>query len=356
MIGTPGLLCRLAVLSTDHVQVGCRPSPCAIGAVPPMTAVASAVRAASRRPSSAVSSCSFPSSFPLAAASARWIKRPVCGAACAPHHSLTRSFPLARNLANSRSDRFCRDETTCPCRSSCRPVRRPQPHERADPGRAARGRVGLVDSGAFVNGPAVGSFEEAFAAYCRTSDAVGLASGLDALRLALLAAGIRPGDEVIVPAQTFVATLEAVTQAGGTPVPAEIGGRLQPRSGGGRGGDHLAHAFLLPVHLYGQMADMQGAPVARERRGLAIVEDACQAHGAERDGFRAGAAGSPARSASTRPRTSARWATPARSPRTTRASPRRCARCASTVSAGSTTTTSRATRLASTRSRRSCSS
>src|SRR5215213_8863150 len=81
----------------------------------------------------------------------------------------------------------------------------------------------LVDSGAFVNGPAVGSFEQAFASYCRTADAVGVASGLDALRLALLAAEIQPGDEVIVPAQTFVATLEAVTQAGGTPVPAEIG-------------------------------------------------------------------------------------------------------------------------------------
>ena len=150
----------------------------------------------------------------------------------------------------------------------------------------------LVDSGAFVNGPAVGSFEEAFASYCRTADAVGVASGLDALRLALLAAGIRPGDEVIVPAQTFVATLEAVTQAGGTPVPAEIGAldyNLDPAAA--EAAVTSRTTFLLPVHLYGQMADMQALRSLAERRGLAIVEDACQAHGAERDGLRAGGAG-----------------------------------------------------------------
>lgn len=150
----------------------------------------------------------------------------------------------------------------------------------------------LIDSGAFVNGPAVADFERSFAAYCETAHAVGLASGLDALRLALIAAGLRPGDEVIVPAQTFVATLEAVTQAGGTPVPVDIGeldfgldaaaadAAVTPRT-----------AFLLPVHLYGQMADMQALLQLAERHGLAVVEDACQAHGATRDGLRAGAAG-----------------------------------------------------------------
>lgn len=150
----------------------------------------------------------------------------------------------------------------------------------------------LVDTGAFVNGPAVASFEQAFASYCRASDAVGVASGLDALRLALLAAGIRRGDEVIVPAQTFVATLEAVTQAGGTPVPAEIGVadyNLDPAAAEAAVTSNTA--FLLPVHLYGQMADMHALRSLAERRGLAIVEDACQAHGAERDGIRAGAAG-----------------------------------------------------------------
>src|SRR5436305_12255950 len=81
----------------------------------------------------------------------------------------------------------------------------------------------LIDSGAFINGPQVREFEEAFARYVGTAAAVGLASGLDALRLALLAAGIQPGDEVIVPANTFVATLEAVTQAGGVPVVVDMG-------------------------------------------------------------------------------------------------------------------------------------
>ena len=128
--------------------------------------------------------------------------------------------------------------------------------------------------------------------YCRTADAVGVASGLDALRLALLAGGIQPGDEVIVPAQTFVATLEAVTQAGGTPVPAEIGAldyNLDPAAA--EAAVTSRTRFLLPVHLYGQMADMRALRSLAERTGLAIVEDACQAHGAERDGLRAGAAG-----------------------------------------------------------------
>ena len=150
----------------------------------------------------------------------------------------------------------------------------------------------LVETGAFVNGPAVGSFEQAFASYCRTADAVGVASGLDALRLALLAAGIEPGDEVIVPAQTFVATLEAVTQAGGTPVPAEISSldyNLDPAAA--EAAVTARTRFLLPVHLYGQMADMQSLRSLADKAGLAIVEDACQAHGAERDGLRAGAAG-----------------------------------------------------------------
>jgi dTDP-4-amino-4,6-dideoxygalactose transaminase len=150
----------------------------------------------------------------------------------------------------------------------------------------------LVESGAFVNGPAVGSFEQAFASYCGTADAVGVASGLDALRLALLAAGLERGDEVVVPAQTFVATLEAVTQAGGTPVPAEIGAtdyNLDPAAA--EAAVTSRTRFLLPVHLYGQMADMVSLRSVAERNGVAIIEDACQAHGAERDGLRSGAGG-----------------------------------------------------------------
>ena len=79
----------------------------------------------------------------------------------------------------------------------------------------------LIDSSAFVNGPAVREFEAEFAAYCGVEHCVGVASGLDALRLGLQAAGLEPGDEVLVPAQTFVATWECVTQAGGVPVPVE---------------------------------------------------------------------------------------------------------------------------------------
>lgn len=150
----------------------------------------------------------------------------------------------------------------------------------------------LIDSSAFVNGPPVAEFERVFAEYCRTADCVGLASGLDALRLALLASGMQPGDEVVVPAHTFVATVEAVTQAGGVPVLADIDERdygLDPAAA-----DAVITArttVLLPVHLYGQMADMRAVLSLAERHGLAVLEDACQAHGAERDGLRAGAAG-----------------------------------------------------------------
>ena len=150
----------------------------------------------------------------------------------------------------------------------------------------------LIDSGAFINGPQVREFESAFATWAGSEHCVGVASGLDALRLALLAAGIEEGDEVIVPAMTFVATLEAVSQSGGRPVivdvgeldynldPAAVAAAITPRT-----------RFLLPVHLYGQLADMRALIAIAKRHDAAIVEDACQAHGAERDGLRAGSAG-----------------------------------------------------------------
>lgn len=150
----------------------------------------------------------------------------------------------------------------------------------------------LIDSGAFTNGPHVGAFEAAFAHYCGTKECVGVASGLDALRLGLLAAGIEPGDEVIVPANTFVATLEGVAQAGGFPVVVdarESDYNLDPEAV--EAAITLRTRFIAPVHLYGQMADMRALLEIAERHGLAIVEDACQAHGAERDGLRAGATG-----------------------------------------------------------------
>jgi dTDP-4-amino-4,6-dideoxygalactose transaminase len=150
----------------------------------------------------------------------------------------------------------------------------------------------LIDTGAFTNGPQVAELERAFAAYCGTADCVGLASGLDALRLALLAAGIEPGDEVIVPANTFVATLEAVTQAGGKPVPVDVTEtdyNLDVAAAGAAITERTR--FLMPVHLYGQLADVVALRALTERTGAILIEDACQAHGAERAGIRAGTVG-----------------------------------------------------------------
>jgi dTDP-4-amino-4,6-dideoxygalactose transaminase len=152
--------------------------------------------------------------------------------------------------------------------------------------------AGLVSSGAFTNGPQVAAFEAEFAAYCGADHCVGLASGLDALRLALLALGIRPGDEVLVPADTFIATFEAVSQAGGVPVPVEVSERdynLDPEAV--EAAVSMRTRFLLPVHLYGQLSDMRALLEVAARHELRIVEDACQAHGATRDGIRAGASG-----------------------------------------------------------------
>ncbi len=150
----------------------------------------------------------------------------------------------------------------------------------------------LIDSGLFINGPYVAAFERAFAEACQRPYAIGVASGLDALRLGLEACGLAPGDEVIVPAMTFVATFEAVVQAGGRVVVVDVG-----EDDAGMDVDGAAAAvgsrtsFLLPVHLYGQMADARALMELAERHGLAILEDACQAHGAERDGIRAGGLG-----------------------------------------------------------------
>ncbi len=146
----------------------------------------------------------------------------------------------------------------------------------------------LIDTNAFINGPAVAAFESAFADFCRRRACVGVASGLDALRLALVAAGLEPGDEVIVPANTFIATLEAVTQAGGTPVIVDVSERdLNIDVAAARAAMTSRTRFVLPVHLYGQMADM----LELQALGIPVVEDACQAHGATRDGIGAGETG-----------------------------------------------------------------
>jgi dTDP-4-amino-4,6-dideoxygalactose transaminase len=150
----------------------------------------------------------------------------------------------------------------------------------------------LIDTGAFTNGPQVAEFEQAFAVYCGSQHCIGLASGLDALRLALLAAGAEPGDEAIVPANTFVATLEAVTQAGCRPVVVDVTEHdynLDVVAAASSIGSRTR--FALPVHLYGQMADMRALVGLARTNNLVVVEDACQAHGALRDGLWAGAAG-----------------------------------------------------------------
>jgi dTDP-4-amino-4,6-dideoxygalactose transaminase len=150
----------------------------------------------------------------------------------------------------------------------------------------------LLDSGAFTNGPAVAAFERAFAAYCGRRHCVGVANGTDALRLALLAAGISRGEEVLVPANTFIATFEAVAQAGGVPVPVDVTTadyNLDVEAAHDALTDRTA--FIVPVHLYGQLADMGPIEQLAERAGARILEDACQAHGARRDGRHAGGSG-----------------------------------------------------------------
>jgi dTDP-4-amino-4,6-dideoxygalactose transaminase len=153
----------------------------------------------------------------------------------------------------------------------------------------------LIESGAFTNGPQVRQFEETFASFCQSNHCIGVASGLDALRLALVAAGIEPGDEVIMPAQTFVATAEAVSQAGGVPVLADISDsdyNLGPTAVEAAITERTR--FVLPVHLYGQLADMGRLGEIASRHGLQVIEDACQAHGATRDRVVAGVAGTAA--------------------------------------------------------------
>jgi dTDP-4-amino-4,6-dideoxygalactose transaminase len=154
-------------------------------------------------------------------------------------------------------------------------------------------RVGeTLDRGDFLNGEAVGLFERRFADFVGTADCVGLSSGLDALRLSLIASGLAPGDGVIVPAATFAATFEAVLQAGGAPVVVDVAEEdygldvAQTEAAVTDGASHM-----LPVHLYGQMADMRALISIADRHSTQIIEDACQAHGASRDGIRAGRSG-----------------------------------------------------------------
>jgi dTDP-4-amino-4,6-dideoxygalactose transaminase len=150
----------------------------------------------------------------------------------------------------------------------------------------------LLATHAYTNGPQVRQFEHAFARYVGTRGCVGMASGLDALRLALIGRGLERGDEVLVPANTFIATLEAVSQAGGRPVPVDVAEsdyNLDPVAAEAAVGPRTR--VVLPVHLYGLPADLGRLSQLAARHDLSMLEDACQAHGAARDGLRAGTVG-----------------------------------------------------------------
>jgi dTDP-4-amino-4,6-dideoxygalactose transaminase len=143
----------------------------------------------------------------------------------------------------------------------------------------------VLDAGAFVGGPAVAAFEDAFARYCGAPHAVAVRTGTDALVLALRAAGVGPGDEVITAANSFFATAEAISHAGATPVladvddatllidPADAARRITRRT-----------RCIIPVHLFGQIADMAPLRALAAANQLCVIEDSAQAHGATRTG------------------------------------------------------------------------
>lgn len=150
----------------------------------------------------------------------------------------------------------------------------------------------VIEGGQFILGPEVAAFEDSFAAYLGAAGAVGVASGTAALQLSLLACGVGPGDEVITASHTFIATAEAISHVGATPVfvdidpstytlnPERVAEAVTPRT-----------KALVPVHLYGHPADMDALLAIAERRGLRVVEDAAQAHGAVYRGRRCGTIG-----------------------------------------------------------------
>ncbi len=156
----------------------------------------------------------------------------------------------------------------------------------------ARGLAAVIDDSAFAGGKYVAEFESDFARYCGTRFAIGVSNGTESLWLCLLALGIKPGDEVITVAATFIATAEAISHAGAVPVFVDVDDRtslmdpelleaaITPRT-----------KAIIPVHLYGQMADMD--PILRIARahGIPVIEDAAQAHGATYRGRHAGSLG-----------------------------------------------------------------
>lgn len=158
----------------------------------------------------------------------------------------------------------------------------------------------VLETGGFVGGPLVAGFEQDFSQFCGTRHCVGVGSGTDAVRFALMAGGVEPGDVVVTVPNTFIATAEAISQAGATPDfvdvdertynmdPEQLRKYLQVRCGvdGSTGRVYNKRlgrpvTAVVPVHLFGQPADMDPILDLAERFGLRVVEDACQAHGAE---------------------------------------------------------------------------
>ncbi|MFI1734608.1 DegT/DnrJ/EryC1/StrS family aminotransferase [Streptomyces acidicola] len=147
----------------------------------------------------------------------------------------------------------------------------------------------VARSGRYLLGPELAAFEEEFAGYCGNDHCVGVGSGLDALELTLRALGVGPGDEVIVPGHTYIATWLAVSAVGARPVPVEPEADsylMDP----GRLADAITSRTraVMPVHLYGHPADLDAIDAVAAVRGIPVVEDAAQAHGARYRGRRAG--------------------------------------------------------------------
>ncbi|MBX4911568.1 MULTISPECIES: DegT/DnrJ/EryC1/StrS family aminotransferase [Rhizobium] len=152
--------------------------------------------------------------------------------------------------------------------------------------------LGVLASGQYILGEEVIRLEQEFADYCNVKHAIALNTGTSALHLSLLAAGVGPGDEVITVPFTFVATVSAICYTGATPVfvdvepmtltmdPAQLEAKITSRT-----------KAIIPVHLYGQMADMDGIMEVADHHQIPVIEDACQAHGARYKGARAGSIG-----------------------------------------------------------------
>jgi dTDP-4-amino-4,6-dideoxygalactose transaminase len=146
-----------------------------------------------------------------------------------------------------------------------------------------------VSTSGFIGGKPIERFEEEWAAYCDTRHCVGLSNGTAALQLALAALGIRMGDEIIVPANTFVATVEAIEAVGATPVYIDVNpSTLLMTAGAVEAAITPRTAAVIAVHLFGQPVDMDAIGRVAAKAGIAVIEDAAQAHGATWKGRRAG--------------------------------------------------------------------